>query len=193
MSEIVIKKLEAIEETQVGDDTYFAHYLHVEGEGAPDNGKVRVLAKSEGKWGVGAKALCEVVKTGYGGPDGEQDWAYCKLKNPEGFKGRGGGGGNSRSFGRSGSGTTRTAAGGTSQPMPTVSFSEASQAYDDFASAAAIEVSETMDSLLTHFGEAKPTPDAILAAAVRLTTAKANSLFAAYIKSFRVAYQAKGE
>lgn len=192
MSEITVKELAGSHETEVNGTGMYALFLKIEGDGAPE--KIRVLAKTDNKWQPGSKAVLEVAGGGYEGPDGEKDWTYCRLKTPEGAKGGKFSRGGSSSGGKFSkpSGSTSTSTG--PAPMPTVTYSEASAAYDDFAQEAAISVSGNIEALLGNFSaEAKPTPDAILAAAVRLTTAKANSLFAAYIKSFRVAYQSKSE
>ena len=187
MSEIVVKSLEAAQETDINGDLMYALYLLVEGQGAPDNGKVRVLAKSQDKWKPGSKALLEHVKDGFEGPDGERDWAYCRLKNPDGGNKRYGGSAPRASSSKpAGSAPAQAPA---DRPMPTVTYTEASAAYDDFATEAAVSVGNQIEALLGNFGETKPTPDAVLAAAVALTVGKANNLFAAYIKSFRIAYQ----
>ena len=188
MGEIVVKSVEAVEEAPTERGMMFAHYLLVEGSGAPEAGKIRVLAKSNGKWKPGSKALCEVAGEGWEGPDGERDWLYCRLSIPQ----QEGKFGAKKSTGFSGSSSSKgsaPAAAPADRPMPTVTYTEASAAYDDFATEAAVSVAGQVEALLGNFGEAKPTPDAVLAAAAALTTAKANSLFAAYIKSFRIAYQ----
>jgi len=187
VSEIVVKSLEASEETDINGDTMYALYLFVEGQGAPDNGKVRVLAKSSDKWKPGNKAILEHVKDGFEGPDGEKDWSYCRLKNPDQQNKKYGGSKGSSSS--SSKGSSAPAQAPADRPMPTVTYTEASAAYDDFAQEAAVSVAGQVEALLGNFGEAKPSPDAVLAAAVALTVGKANNLFAAYVKSFRIAYQ----
>lgn len=196
MSEIIVKDVAAVgDPIDINGDAFFPIYLTLDGDGVPE--KVRVLAKSEKKWKVGDKVLVETVQDGYEGPDGEQDWTYCRLKVPQQQK-RGGGGGSSfrsssKSTGGQSSGGSAPAQAAADRPMPTITYSEGSAAFDDFLTEASASMEAVIGNLLANFGEAKPSPDAVLRAAATLTATKANALFSAYIKSFRLAYQSAKE
>ena len=193
MSEIIVKDVAAVgDPIDINGDAFFPIYLTLDGQGVPE--KVRVLAKSEKKWKAGDKVLVETVQDGYEGPDGEQDWTYCRLKVPQQQKR-----GNGNSFkssskpGGQSSGGSAPAQATADRPMPTITYSEGSAAFDDFLTEASASMEAVIGNLLANFGEAKPSPDAVLRAAATLTATKANALFSAYIKSFRLAYQSAKE